>query len=89
MAINEEEEVYVVFSREQLLKNKKLYEKMGEVYPKTYVIINGKSEQYTDISFNSIRKHYGTDVIKRLELRRLIEKKGKEYVYIGNDTVIG
>lgn len=49
MAINEEEEVYVVFSREQLLKNKKLYEKMGEVYPKTYVIINGKSEQYTDI----------------------------------------
>ena len=49
MAINEEEEVYVVFSREQLLKNKKLYEKMGEVYPKTYVIINGKPCQYTDI----------------------------------------
>lgn len=47
------------------------------------------SEQYTDISFNSIRKHYGTDVIKRLETRGLIEKKGREYVYIGNDTVIG
>lgn len=47
------------------------------------------SEQYTDISFNSIRKHYGSDVIKKLETRGLIEKKGREYVYIGNDTVIG
>ena len=49
MAINEDEEVYVVFSREQLLKNKKLYEKMGEVYQNTYVVINGKPQQYTDI----------------------------------------
>ena len=49
MAINEDEEVYVVFSREQLIKNKSLYEKMGEAYPKTYVIINGKPHQYTDI----------------------------------------
>ena len=49
MSLNEDDEVYVIFSREQLTKNKKLYEQMGESYPKTYVLINGKPIQYTDI----------------------------------------
>lgn len=46
---SEEQDVLVVFSREQLERNKELYTKIGEPLPKRYVILNGKPKQYTDI----------------------------------------
>ena len=45
----EEQEVLIVFSKEQLLKNKDLYTKLGEPLPKRYVYVSGKPKQFTDI----------------------------------------
>lgn len=44
-----EPDVLIIFSREQLKKNKEIYEKLGEPLPKKYILINGKPKQYTDI----------------------------------------